>query len=59
MLIQFSIKNFKAFKDKAILSLVASNYDKERELENLVNFKECDVKILKFCNQFFKTRTKR
>ncbi len=47
MLIQFSIKNFKAFKDKAILSLVASNYDKERELENLVNFKECDVKILK------------
>ena len=29
MLIQFSVKNFRTFKDKATLSLIASNYDKD------------------------------
>lgn len=28
MLVQFSVKNFKTFKDKVVLSMVASNYDK-------------------------------
>lgn len=37
MLLQFSIKNFRTFKDKATLSLIASNYDKDtREYENIV-----------------------
>lgn len=37
MLLQFSIKNFRTFKDKATLSLIASNYDKDtREHENIV-----------------------
>ncbi len=36
MLLQFSVKNYKTFKDKATLSLMASNYDKEtREEENI------------------------
>ena len=37
MLLQFSIKNFRTFKDKVTLSLIASNYDKDtREHENIV-----------------------
>ncbi len=40
MLLQFSIKNFRTFKEKATLSLIASNYDKDtRESEN-INFDE-------------------
>lgn len=36
MLIQFSVKNFRTFKYKATLSMVASNYDKDtRESENI------------------------
>ena len=42
MLLQFSIKNFRTFKNKATLSLIASNYDKDtREYENIetnINF---------------------
>ena len=29
MLLQFSIQNYKTFKDKVTLSLIASNYDKD------------------------------
>lgn len=48
MLIQFSIKNFKTFKDKSVLSLIASNYDKEsRELDNIVRDKLFGIRILK------------
>lgn len=37
MIIQFSTSNFKTFKEKATLNLVASNYDKEtRETENVI-----------------------
>lgn len=36
MLLQFSVQNYKAFKDKATLSMVASNYFKEFQEENLV-----------------------
>lgn len=36
MLLQFSVKNYKTFKNKATLSLIASNYDKDtRETENI------------------------
>lgn len=48
MLLQFSVKNFKTFKDKATLSLVASNYDKKvREDENVVLNKHFDLRVLK------------
>ena len=36
MLVQFSIKNFRTFKEKATISFIASNYDKDtRENENI------------------------
>jgi AAA15 family ATPase/GTPase len=48
MLIQFSVKNFKTFKEKATLSLVASNYDKEtRENDNISNDTIYNLRILK------------
>lgn len=48
MLLQFSVKNFKTFKDKATLSLVASNYDKKvREDENVIFNEQFDLRILK------------
>ncbi len=48
MILQFSIKNFKTFKDKAVLSLIASNYDKEtRENENIVAIEKFRHRLLK------------
>lgn len=48
MLLQFSVKNFKTFKDKATLSFVASNYDKDtREVENVIMHEVSGLRILK------------
>lgn len=48
MLIQFSVTNFKTFKNKATLSLVASAYDKKtREVENVIINKHYKFKSLK------------
>ncbi len=48
MLIQFSVRNFRTFKERVTLSLVASNYDKEtRELENVTNNDKYNLRILK------------
>jgi len=48
MLIQFSVSNFKTFKNKATLNLIASNYDKEtREEENVIQIPEFGLRILK------------
>jgi AAA15 family ATPase/GTPase len=48
MLLQFSIKNFKSFKTKATLSLIASNYDKDtREDENIYTEEKFGVRLLK------------
>ena len=48
MLLQFSVKNFKTFKEKASLSLVASNYDKDtHELENVYNDPKFELRPLK------------
>lgn len=48
MLIQFSVTNFKTFKEKATLSLIASNYDKEkREVENVIRETHFGHRILK------------
>lgn len=48
MLLQFSIKNFRTFKDKATLSLIASNYDKDtREHENIVFNENFGLRLLK------------
>ncbi len=48
MLVQFSVKNFKTFKDKATLSLVASNYDKsDLELSNVFEVPNYLYRLLK------------
>lgn len=47
MLIKFSVKNFKTFRERAELSMVASNYDKTMEEENIVYIPEFDLRILK------------
>ncbi|MCA6516208.1 MAG: ATP-binding protein [Chitinophagaceae bacterium] len=48
MLIQFSVRNFKTFKDRATLSLVASNYDKDtREDDNISNENGNNLRLLK------------
>ena len=48
MILQFSIKNYKTFKEKAALSLIASNYDKDtREDENIYHNEEFGLRLLK------------
>ena len=50
MLVQFSIKNFRTFKDKATLSFIASNYDKDtREDENIFQDTNHNLRLLKSC----------
>lgn len=47
MLIQFSVRNFRTFKEKATLSLIASNYDKDREVENILEDDNFNLRLLK------------
>ncbi len=48
MLVQFSVKNFKTFKDKVTLSMVASNYDKsDLEENNVFDVKNYPHRLLK------------
>ena len=48
MLIQFSIQNFRTFKEKTIINLIASNYDKDtRETENIFLDPKYNLRLLK------------
>ncbi|MFY7742976.1 MAG: AAA family ATPase [Flavobacterium sp.] len=48
MLLQFSVKNFRTFKEKVSLSLVASNYDKDtREFDNVYYDTNSNLRLLK------------
>lgn len=48
VIIQFSVKNYKTFKDKATLSLIASNSDKStRENENVFSDSKFNLRLLK------------
>lgn len=48
MLIQFSVRNFRTFKEKATLNLNASNYDKDtREAENIIVNSKYNLRIHK------------
>ncbi len=48
MLIQFSITNFKSFKNEATISLLATNYDKDTRInDNIVTNKQFNLQILK------------
>ena len=47
MLVKFSVTNFKTFRNEAELSLIASNYDKARDEENLVTNSPFGLNLLK------------
>ena len=48
MLVQFAIRNFKTFKERMVLNLLASNYDKDtRENENVVFETAFKLRVLK------------
>lgn len=48
MILQFSIKNYRTFKERAVLSFVASNYDKDtRENENIYYHEKFGLRLLK------------
>lgn len=48
MLIQFSVRNYKTFKERATFSLLASNYDKDtRAEENIIDFEQFNLRLLK------------
>jgi len=48
MLIQFTIKNFKCFKEEAKMSMVASNYDRAtREDSNIFTVEKFGLRLLK------------
>lgn len=47
MLIQFSVRNYKSFKEKAVLNLTGSNYDKTREDENITPVSGFNLRLLK------------
>lgn len=48
MLVQFSVRNFKTFKDEVKLTLFASNYDKNtRENENVIEVPKFGLRLLK------------
>jgi len=48
MILQFSIKNYRTFKERAVLSFIASNYDKNtRENENIYYNEKFGLRLLK------------
>lgn len=47
MIVQFSVRNFRTFKEKATMSFVASNYNKEREAENITVNEKFNLRLLK------------
>ena len=47
MLIQFSVKNYKSFKDEVKLSMVASNSDKTRVADNVIDVPKFHLKLLR------------
>lgn len=47
MLVQFSVKNYKSFKDEVKLSMVASNYDDTRMTDNVIEVSKFNLKLLR------------
>jgi len=48
MLVQFSLQNYKCFKEEAVLSFIASNYDKDtREEDNVFQVEKFGLRLLK------------
>lgn len=48
MIIQFSVKNYRSFKETSTLSFIASNYDKDtKEVENITLVNKYKLRLLK------------
>ncbi|WP_421827433.1 AAA family ATPase [Larkinella sp.] len=47
MLIKFSLRNYKVFRERVELSLIASNYDKETNEENVIEVPKFGLRLLK------------
>lgn len=50
MIIQFNFSNYKTFKDRVTLNMVASNYDKDtNESDNIIGIDKLGLRLLKSC----------
>lgn len=47
MLVKFSLRNYKLFREKAELSLIASNYDKDTLPDNVISVEKFGLRLLK------------
>lgn len=48
MIIQFNFSNYKTFKERATLNMIASNYDKDtNEEDNIIRVEQRDLRVLK------------
>ena len=48
MIIQFNFSNYKTFKERVVLNMIASNYDKTtNEEDNVINLEKRDLRIVK------------
>lgn len=48
MIIEFNFSNYKTFKDKVRLNMIASNYDKDtNEYDNVINLEKLNMRLLK------------
>jgi len=47
MLVKFSLQNFKTFRNRVELSMIATNYDKTREQENIYSCEAFNLRLLR------------
>jgi AAA15 family ATPase/GTPase len=47
MLVRFTVKNYKIFREQAELSMIANNYDKSRIQENVYECEDFNLKLLR------------
>jgi AAA15 family ATPase/GTPase len=47
MILEYSVKNYKVFKEEVTISFIASNYDKENQKENFLETPDKKLRILK------------
>ena len=47
MLVRFTVKNYKTFREKAELSMIATNYDKTRQHNNVHNCENFNLNLLR------------
>lgn len=47
MLVKFSLENFRTFRNRAVLSMIATNYDKTRDDENIYTCEAFNLRLLR------------